>query len=265
LPEIHLPSGIVNYEDRGSGHPVVLLHANPGDCRDFDAVAHDLAEHYRVIALDWPGYGRSAIPPVPEEVNLAFFHSVLLEFLSALDPGPAVLIGNSVGGWAAVRVACTRPAAVRGLVLVSPGGFTTMTPFTQAFCALQSGRLSIPPSWFARLYLRKRTPAVEQMLMRASTEQSDRSRREINRAVWRSFAKGEGDLQVSASEVKAPTLVVVGRYDPVIPASRDGMRAARAIVGSRLVCLPCGHAAFAELPERFVTETLGFIASLPPA
>ena len=58
--------------------------------------------------------------------------------------------------------------------------------------------------------------------------------------------------------------MAVGHYEPVIPAAHDGTAAARVIAGSRLVCLPCGHAAFAELPEQFLNETLGFIANLAP-
>lgn len=64
--------------------------------------------------------------------------------------------------------------------------------------------------------------------------------------------------------MKAPALVAAGQYESVIPAAHDGTAAARAIAGSRLVCLPCGHAAFAEIPEQFLNETLGFIANLAP-
>lgn len=48
----------------GEGPPLLLLHANPGDHRDYDAVIPALAARFRVIALDWPGYGAS-MPPSP--------------------------------------------------------------------------------------------------------------------------------------------------------------------------------------------------------
>lgn len=262
MPEIRLSAGTVHYRDDGKGAVVVLLHANPGDSRDFDCVSGELAARHRVIALDWPGYGRSAVPPDPTAVGLAFFHRVLLEFVSALALPPAIFIGNSMGGWAAVRLACERPGVVRGLVLVSPGGFTSPNLLASAFCGLQASRFSLPPAWFAKLYLRRKTPWVRDMLKRAGDEQSVAERRALNRAVWGSFARGEGDLRTSARGVKAPTLLVLGSRDPVISALRDGRVAAQTIERSRLVCLPCGHAAFAEMPERFLAETGGFIAGL---
>jgi|TARA_Y100000589_G_scaffold112457_5_gene106908 pimeloyl-ACP methyl ester carboxylesterase len=46
----------------------LLLHANPGDSRDFEAVSAALADYGRVIALDWPGYGRCPLPHCTGEV-----------------------------------------------------------------------------------------------------------------------------------------------------------------------------------------------------
>jgi pimeloyl-ACP methyl ester carboxylesterase len=62
MPFVTTTAGRVFCEERGSGVPVVLLHATLHDRRDFDPVAGPLATRYRTIAVDWPGHGRSDPP-----------------------------------------------------------------------------------------------------------------------------------------------------------------------------------------------------------
>lgn len=259
MPSVMLSSGTIHYLDQGHGPPVVLLHASPGDARDFGAIIPALASPYRVIAVDWPGYGSSGLPPDPDAVDVLFFYQVLCEFLDALALPPALFIGNSLGGNAAARLAARRPASVRALVLVAPGGFTAHNAATRAFCALQASGLSLPPSWFARLYLRGRTPTTSDMRERAATEHAEPRRVAMGRALWRSFGRPDNDLRVEARAITAPTLLVFGARDPVISARRDGAIASQSMPAASRVTLPCGHAPFAELPERFLEEVLPFL------
>lgn len=98
MPRVSLPTGEVHYTEQGQGPALVLLHANPGDSRDFEAVVPALARHARVIALDWPGYGQSSLPDHPEARGAHFFDEVLHAFLAALALPQVTLIGNSLGG-----------------------------------------------------------------------------------------------------------------------------------------------------------------------
>jgi pimeloyl-ACP methyl ester carboxylesterase len=90
MPSVKLPTGSVHYTEHGQGVPLVLLHANPGDSKDFEAVVPALSRTYRVLALDWPGYGQSAPPPHLELVGVLFFYQVLREFLAELALPPAM-------------------------------------------------------------------------------------------------------------------------------------------------------------------------------
>lgn len=262
MPTIQLSGGVIHYVDEGHGRPIVLLHANPGDSRDFSAIIPALSSTYRVIAMDWPGYGASTMPPQPDAVNVLSCYHVLCEFLEALSLPPAIFIGNSLGGNAAARLAARRPDAVLGLVLVAPGGFTSPNALTRAFSALQASALSVPPRWFASLYLKCRTPTARAMLARTRDEHSHPQRIAVSRALWRSFARDENDLREEARRIRAPTLLIFGSHDPVISAKRDGHNAATSIPGAHRVCFPCGHAPFAELPEQFLAEVLPFLALL---
>ena len=82
MPQLQTFKGTVFYDEQGSGEPLLLLHANPGDPRDFDAVLPALATKYRVIRLTWPGYG-DAPPPLPPSAASAMMFAELLEQFGA--------------------------------------------------------------------------------------------------------------------------------------------------------------------------------------
>lgn len=258
---LDLPLGRVHYGEHGGGIPLVLLHANPGDSRDFDAVLPALAQTHRVLALDWPGYGLSEPLAQPASATVSTLYEVLRAFLAALSLPPALFIGNSVGGHLAARLAIEHGERVRGLVLVAPGGFTPHNLVTRGFCRFQGSRWSLSPRRFAGLYLKQRTATTQAMLERAATTQATPECLALNRALWRSFADPENDLRLRATTIRAPTLLLFGQKDPAIPAARDGRVAARCLPSARYGALPCGHASFAELPQAFLDEVQPFLAA----
>lgn len=260
MHSVVLSSGSVHYSEYGQGVPLVLLHANPGDSQDFEAVIPALSKHHRVLALDWPGYGQSAMPQQPESASVLFYYKILREFLATLALPPAFFIGNSIGGNAAARLASESPELVRGLVLVAPGGFTPHNFISRIFCKLQGSRFSISPHRFASMYLKHRNPTTKAILQRASAAQATTERLALNRAMWRSFARPENDLRQIAQSIQAPTLLLFGQHDQNIPASKDGKVAAQSIPSAQLVALPCGHVSFAEVPELFLAEVQPFLA-----
>ena len=172
---------------------------------------------------------------------------------------PAIFIGNSLGGNVAARLAIEMPEKVAGLVLVSPGGFTPHTAVTRGFCRLQGSTWSMPPRWWASMYLRRRNALTHEMLARAGTLQSSPERVALNRAVWRSFAEPEHDLRERAQAIVCPVLMFFGQGDPAIDARKDGAQALRSMPHARMVTLPCGHAPFAEMPEDFLDALQPFL------
>lgn len=261
MRSIQTASGPLHYREAGEGFPLILLHANPGDSRDFDAVIPELAKHHRLIALDWPGYGQSAPPLDPDKVDVLSYYRHFVEFLDALELHQVSIIGNSLGGNIAARFSASHPERVARLVLVSPGGFTPQSVVTRLFCRLQGSVFSIPPYWFARFYLHVRTSVTIDMLTRAKTFQAARVSLAINRALWRSFAHPESDLREVAKSIRAPVLLIFGEKDPVISAKLDGVTAARTIPHAETFNPPCGHAPFAELPEVFLKQVIPFLTS----
>ncbi|MBU6155261.1 MAG: alpha/beta hydrolase [Bdellovibrionales bacterium] len=256
MPLIRVSENLLHYTESGEGPPLVLLHANPGDSRDWEAVIPALSKRHRVIALDWPGYGNSTLPLNPETKKVDFFYQTFLDFVSQLGLSKFGILGNSVGGWVAARYASDFPERVSSVILIAPGGFTPHSMISRLFCKLQGSRFSLPPHLWARMYLRKDTLVTREMLNRARTSQAEKGHLILNRSIWRSFLNPEFDLREKAKLIQCPVLLMFGEKDPAISSKKDGREAAKAIPHAEFVVMDCGHAPFAEIPDAFL-ERLG--------
>ena len=116
----------LHYLERGEGPPLVLLHGNGVMVQDFEisGIIERLAQRYRVIAVDRPGFGhtnrprsRSWTPAAQAEV----VHKALVH----LNIKQAIVVGHSWGTLVALSLALDHPADVRSLVLLSGYYFPT--------------------------------------------------------------------------------------------------------------------------------------------
>lgn len=255
----------VHLETVGAGPSLVLLHANGGDHRDFGAIAPHLVESgWRVTSLDWPGHGRS---PRSSPETAAGFGDCLIDILEGLG-GRHVLLGNSVGGFAALRAAAHAPDLVGGLVLVSPGGFTPRWPGMTLACRLIGSAVVAPRAYrrLPRLYLRDRNPAVTAAIARATEASRSTPSAEAYANLWRSFAAPEHNSRALAEAVQCPTLLGWGTRDPILPWLIDGRRARAALPHAEVVTFDgAGHQPFIERPAEFLDRTAPFLSRLRTA
>ena len=248
----------VSVHVKGAGPSVVLLHANGGSHHDFDAVSDALATHSKVFAIDWPGHGESADTETPAACAFA---DLLPSVLEDLNEGPYTLIGNSVGGFAAIRTAAERPDLVRDLVVVNPGGFTPRWPGTFITCWILSSKAVSPVAMrlLPRLYLRRETVAVRAIRSAAVDASRNANKIKTFASIWRSFTDRRHDARADAANISCPVMLIWGTRDPILPWFIDGRRARRAFRDARVVTLPCGHQSFAEMPEAFTTAVADFL------
>jgi pimeloyl-ACP methyl ester carboxylesterase len=250
--------GPVSYTDEGSGPPVVLLHAALHDRTDFAPVIEALGKGRRVLALDWPGHGESPLPATP--LLAVQFGDLLIEFADRLDLANAVVVGNSVGGYAACRLALERPERVAGVVLINTGGFTPHSIFTRFFCGVMGRPAVIKAVFpgFVRAYMRAKNPTdkavVDRVVARAKTDGGARTAA----ALWKSFTEPGHDLRARAAQISAPVLITWGAKDFTAP-PRWGKAVQAAIPGSRLETLPTGHVVFSSEPEAWLETVLPFV------
>ena len=255
-------AGEVAYSDVGDGPVVVLLHATLHDRHDFDAIVPSLRRDHRVIAVDWPGHGDSPAPDRPP--TAASFADALADVVAALDLPPAAFVGNSVGGFAAARLAITEPQRVSRLVLVNTGGFVT-NPAVRLYCrtlGTPAVMKRVLPR-FVRSYMKATSDndhaVQERVLARARTHEGVA----LTAALWRSFASPDYDLRPNADRIAAPCLIVWGSKDTAAP-MLVGRATAAAIPGSRLEALPTGHVVFSSDPDGFLAIAAPFLAAAQP-
>jgi pimeloyl-ACP methyl ester carboxylesterase len=248
MPLIDTPTAPISYDERGSGATIVLLPSGAHDRHDFDELRTLLGERWRTIALDWPAHGES--PAGTGSGSAMRLADVAEHVVERLAPEGAIVLGNSVGGFSAARLAIRRPELVKGLVIVDGGGFAGRPPHVRAFCALMSRPWflrAIYPA-FSALYMRSRTDADRRARdTGVATTRRDPGLRAVAE-LWRSFASREHDLRREAPSIGAPTLVIWGKHDPVIRLE-VGRRIANTIPGASLVVIDSGHVPHTTCPE----------------
>jgi pimeloyl-ACP methyl ester carboxylesterase len=120
----YVPANGVNYyyEIHGRGEPLLVLHGGLGSIDMFAPLPPSRAEHRQVIAVDLHGHGRTALGDRP--ISLVDMGDDMATVLGALGYGQVDVLGYSMGGGVALRLAVQHPETVRRLALVS-------TPFSQ--------------------------------------------------------------------------------------------------------------------------------------
>lgn len=267
---VDLPTARVNYLDAGSGPAVVLLHGSgPGatGATNFTPNIAPLAEHFRVITPDMPGWGQSNTPTEPNNYNHV---GVLIELLDHLGIEKAALIGNSMGGFTSVSTAILHPERVSHVVTMGAGA-----PGNSLIFAPGPG-LSEGLKVLAHAYYEPTAENVKKLVgimcydPAWATDELAQARAEATLAhqdhleYWKqNFFKGSGiirtDLAGKAREITAPTMAIHGRDDRVVP-YESSLHLVAQIPNSRLVLLNrCGHWAQIEHAAEFNRLVTDFI------
>ena len=111
----------VNYEVKGQGETVLLLHGWASSLQPYGALMEQLSAKYRVIAVDFPGMGNSEEPKEPWDVD--GFADFVLAFLEQFAIKKLSLVGHSYGGRVIIKLANRQlPFAIDKIVLIDSAG-----------------------------------------------------------------------------------------------------------------------------------------------
>jgi pimeloyl-ACP methyl ester carboxylesterase len=256
------------YDDEGSGEAIVCLHAIGHGASDFARLRRRLRARHRVIALDFPGQGRSG--PDREAPTARRYAALLAELLDRIGIERPVLLGNSIGGATALLHAAAHPDRVRALVLENPGGLApnddavarvALAGMVRFFAAGARGARWFPAAFAAyqRFAVLRRRRAAEQRRRIVATAYESAP---LLEQAWRGFAAPEADLRPLGPRVACPVLFAWAKRDRFI-ALRRSLPAIRLFPDARLETFPAGHAAHLETPERFEASLDRFLAGLP--
>ncbi len=102
--------------------PIILIHGIADSALTWAFVLHGLAKIGPVYMIDLPGFGLSGYPQGRRYASINEHVGVVRAMIAEVIGHPALLIGNSLGGWIAARLAVETPASTRGIVMIDPGG-----------------------------------------------------------------------------------------------------------------------------------------------
>ena len=259
------PDGRIAFDDRGSG-PVVVMVPGLGDVRaEYRFLAAKLVEAgYRAVTMDLRGHGRSSTG-WPDH-GCAAIGSDVVALVAHLDAGPAVLIGTSMGAGAVASAAAAAPEMTAALVLIGPF-VRTIPPKSRLKGILQKAMIRIalagpwaPGVWgsyYVSLYPTAKPADLDDYRSALVKNLGEPGRLAALKAM---LAAGRDDIEPRLSEVRAPTLVVMGSKDPDFadPAA-EAETVARLLRGTVTMIEGAGHYPHAEMPETTASAVLAFL------
>lgn len=254
----------IHMKTYGNGEPLVIIHGFPGNAQDWYAIAQIFGETYRVYVPDLLGFGRSAHPTTYDELSIKAQAAALLAELDRRGIAQFAVIGHDYGMPVAVTLAVLASERVNGLVLSAGNVFRDpplqppmrLLPVPILGSAVESALFSAP----AIRWLGKNGTKQNGRLPIINTPEEVKSIRAIFATSLRDLELSFGPVEDALPRVTAPTLVVWGAADPFFPVEH-ARRVSTAIPNSRLALYPgVGHFPYLEDPERFIADTLSFLA-----
>lgn len=279
-PSFTIPKGLEPYSreitvdglrlhlyDAGRGPALVLLHGLADEADSWRQVIPALAQTHRVMAPDLPGFGRSDRPK--RAYTPGFFVRTVGGLLEGLGLERVGLVGSSLGAEIAARLALLHPGLVSRLVLVggprlgggvSPALLRMLTPglgeryYTGLRASQEEAYATLRP-YYADL---EALPPEDRAFLRErvwARVWSDGQRRAffstLRQAAWASLTGGSR-FREALKRLQAPTLIVWGEHDRIVPLA-SGRALAALIPNSRLEVIPsCGHLPQQERPGELV-------------
>ena len=256
-------------EEQGRDRPPLLLVHGFGASTDhWRKNIAGLSRYFEVWAIDLLGFGRSTKADM--SYNGTLWRDQLHDFITEVIGRPAVLAGNSLGGYASLCLAAQRPESAVGLILLNcAGGFTSTeppaepNPFRKAFLEAARSLLLLPlPSWLVFQYARQKSmirKTLENVYLNKSavTDQlvediyrpsNDPGAAIVFAAVFKS-PHGE-KIDVLLQQMTCPLLLLWGEGDPWINAKTSSRKYHQFYSQITEYFLQAGHCPHDEVPDQ---------------
>lgn len=258
----------LRYLVAGEGEPLVLVHGLGGAAANWLALAPLLLPGRRLIVPELPGHGGSS--PLPAAPSLSPYADRLGLLLEHEGATPAAVVGHSLGGAVAVRLAQRRPESVSALVLAAAAGISSTARSARYALTvtgiLKPGRKIAPHRRrVARSALLKRLvfgrwgasdppalpPEVVEALLAGPARHTD--------TVSAATALVRDDVRPDLERIRCPVLVLWGARDNQLPVD-DAFDYARRLRAPLRVIADCGHLLIVERPVACADAITGFLS-----
>jgi 3-oxoadipate enol-lactonase len=249
------------------GAPVLLVHGLGGAAANWTRVAPALARTRRVIVPELPGHGRSA--PLPAAPGLAPYADAVAAVLAHEGIERTAVVGHSMGGAVALRLALRRPDLVTALVLAAAAGIRSSTDEARRMLRLvglaQPGRRIAPyrrrvaRSAIGRTLAFGHWGAADPVALDPEVAEAFLAGPGLHSDTWTAWEALVGeDLRAELAALRVPALVLWGADDNQLPLE-DGFDYARRLRAPLRVIPDCGHLLVGERPEACVDAIEGFL------
>lgn len=258
--------GSVYFNEAGEGHPLLLLHGSgPGATgwSNFGRNMEMLSRHFRCIAPDMPGWGRSAAVTYEERDHVA----AAIELLDALGIEKAAVVGNSMGGATSVKLAATHPDRVSHLITMGVGysGSRMFSPGdgpSEGLKLLQAGYLDPSPEGMRRMvdiFTFDKSFATDELVAQRSAVARSRPDHLANFIAGMSRPRRGVATAEEIAQITAPSLILHGRDDRVVH-FEGSLNLVAMIPDSRMVLVNrCGHWLMLEHSDEFNRLVADFV------
>lgn len=252
----------INFDRRGSGSPLVLVHGIGSRWEVWQPVLDALAARHDVISVDLPGFGATPAPPKGTAPGIPTFADAMERFFAALGLSRPHVAGNSMGGWIALELA--RRGQVASATGISPAGFhkgldrVYVVPTLTALRLTAQATRGLAPTLLKSAEGRK---AAFSMLVahpeRMTPAEAVGGSQGLADATW--FWPNLWELPQNtfpdAPDIDVPVTIAWGDKDHLL-FPRQAATALAKIPAAKFVALPdCGHVPMYDNPQ-LVAETI---------
>lgn len=257
--ERQLSHGRITFLEAGSGMPVLMLHGLNGNARSWMPQLTGLADRFRIVAWDAPGYGGSDLAGS----GIVDFARAGLELIGELFSEPVALVGHSFGGTIAMQMIALEPTRFSRVVFscTHPGhGRSTDHSAAQRYNRRIEQFKTLPREEYGRRRARGMLPeGTPHDVFDTVAAVAAEARLEGTQAA--SQAMERCDLRPALPQIAIPALVITCGSDPVVKLER-AMPLIESLPHCRHVRLPgLGHAPYYEDPDLYNSTISDFLTS----
>lgn len=231
----------INYEEKGEGDLIVLLHGWGSNIKLFANLIELLAKKYKVVAMDMPGFGESAEPPSAWCVD--DYVDFVLDFLKDYDTDKVMLLGHSFGGRVIIKLNSREnlPFSITKVILVDSAGIMPPKSNKKSF---RTYYYKVGKAILSTGIVQKIAPDALENFRKKMGSADYAAASPLMRQVLVKVVNE--DLEYLLPNIKCPTLLVWGVNDTATPIS-DGEKMEKLIPNAGLVKLEnAGHYSFLE-------------------
>ena len=265
--------GSISVLSAGAGREtIVCLHGLGGTKASFLPTVNALADSYRVVALDFPGFGESD-KPIGAPYDAPWFARSVFAAMDALGIERAHIAGNSMGGRVAIEAGLTDHDRTDRLLLLSPAlAWLRPRPFAPVLRAVRPelGLIQPAPRQVVEAMVRRMVPAanggwtaagVDEFLRAYLTRRGRAAFYAAARNIYLDEPYGENGFWTRLKALQRESLFVWGRKDTLVPIGFM-KHVEKALPNARHVELECGHVPQVERPRETHAAIRKFLAQL---